>query len=79
MEAEKHLCVDSVFYSQMVYHKLQILNNDKKPFKDKLRTHLRLIIGKLKKKIVILMIFRFLLTDLMFLNYSGGTLSQTPS
>jgi len=29
LDAEKHLCVDSVFYSQMVYHKLQLLNNDK--------------------------------------------------
>jgi len=26
LDAEKHLCVDSVFYSQMVYYKLQLIN-----------------------------------------------------
>lgn len=38
----------------------------KKSFKDELPTHLRLIISKLKNKIVVLMIFRFLLIDLIF-------------
>lgn len=39
----------------------------KKSFKDELPTHLRLIISKIKKKkIVVLMMFRFLLIDLMF-------------
>lgn len=29
LEAEKHLCVDNVFYSQMVYYKLELLSHDK--------------------------------------------------